>query len=164
MLIAAIIKGYSKGLVLAAFSFFAIIIGLAAALKLSATVSLWLQKSTNIAHYWLPFLSFLIIMVAVYFIVQALAKTVEKILQFALMGWLNKLGGILFFSLLYISIYSTVLFFILQMGILNLYTINNSKTFPFLSQFAPKVIEILSVLLPFLKSVFLDLSNFFATK
>ena len=40
-MIAALFKGYTKGLVVAVFSFAAIIIGLAAALKLSSAVAVW---------------------------------------------------------------------------------------------------------------------------
>ena len=92
IIVAALIKGYSKGLIVAVFSFAALIIGLAAALKLSSVVASWLQTSTSISGYWLPFLSFALVMIAVIFIVKLGAKFVEKTVQFKYVNgkWLKK--------------------------------------------------------------------------
>ena len=83
-MIAALFKGYTKVLVFAVFSFEAIIIGLAAALKLSSAVAVWLKTSTSISSYWLPFLSFALVMFAVVLLVRMGAKVVEKTMQFAI--------------------------------------------------------------------------------
>ena len=61
----AIIKGISRGFIMAVFSFIAIIIGVAAAMKLSYIVANWLQHSFNTGKQWLPFLSFLIVLIGV---------------------------------------------------------------------------------------------------
>ena len=47
LLALAVIKGISRGFIVAVFSFFAIIIGVAAAMKLSYIVANWLQHSFN---------------------------------------------------------------------------------------------------------------------
>jgi len=49
LLVMAIIKGYQKGFIVAFFSIIAFIIGLAAALKLSAVVAEYLIQSVNIS-------------------------------------------------------------------------------------------------------------------
>ena len=48
LLIIAIIKGYSRGLIVALFSFLAIIIGLVAAIKLSAVVAAYLENNAHL--------------------------------------------------------------------------------------------------------------------
>jgi membrane protein required for colicin V production len=161
IMIAAIFKGYSKGLVVAIFSFAGIFIGLAAAIKLSAAVAVWLQKSTNLSGYWLPFLSFIMVMIAVVFLVKIASKIVEKTVQFALMGWVNKLGGILLYTLLYISILSVVLFYFDKMHLLKEETIATSKTYFFIEPIAPKVIAGFGKIIPFFKDMFHQLETFF---
>ncbi|MCX6210332.1 MAG: CvpA family protein, partial [Bacteroidetes bacterium] len=125
----AIIKGYTKGLVLAVFSFAAIILGLLLALKLSTTVSLWLQKSTNISNYWLPFISFALIMLGVVLLAKIGAKIIEKSLQLVMLGWLNKLAGIFLFASLYIIILSIVLFYFDRLGFIKPETFATSKSY-----------------------------------
>ena len=58
LLALAFFKGMKQGLVVAAFSFFALILGLAAALKMSALVAKWLSSAMNVQAAWLPFLAF----------------------------------------------------------------------------------------------------------
>jgi membrane protein required for colicin V production len=45
LIVVAIVKGYSKGIILAIFSVLALIIGIAAAVKLSAVTASWLKDS-----------------------------------------------------------------------------------------------------------------------
>ena len=58
LFILAIIKGLRRGFIVAVFSIIGYIIGLAAALKLSALVAVYLQKNISITGKWLPFISF----------------------------------------------------------------------------------------------------------
>lgn len=139
----AIIKGYTKGLVLAIFSFAAIIIGLLLALKLSATVSVWLQQSTNISNYWLPFISFSLIMLAVIVTARLGAKIIEKSLQLAMLGWLNKLAGICLFAALYTIVLSVVLFYFDKLGFIKPETFAASKSYFIIKPWATKFIQFL---------------------
>ena len=52
--IGAIVKGLQRGLVVAVFSLIAWIVGLAAAMKLSAVVADRLKDSVNLSARWLP--------------------------------------------------------------------------------------------------------------
>ncbi|MFM8759024.1 MAG: CvpA family protein, partial [Methylophilaceae bacterium] len=63
----AIWKGYSKGLVVALFSFVGMVVGMLLALKCSAVVAVWLGEETKLDAKWLPFLAFLLIIIGVYF-------------------------------------------------------------------------------------------------
>jgi hypothetical protein len=74
-MILAVIKGLRNGFVVAVFSFLAIIIGLAAAMKLSTAVAGWLKDSTSISAAWLPFLSFALVMVGVVFLIRLRRET-----------------------------------------------------------------------------------------
>ena len=62
-LVLAIFKGYNRGFIVALFSLIAFIAGLAAAMKLSATVAAYLGDNVGITKQWLPVLSFLIVFI-----------------------------------------------------------------------------------------------------
>ncbi|MFY7965649.1 MAG: CvpA family protein [Chitinophagaceae bacterium] len=160
-IIAAVIRGYSKGLIVAVFSFAAVIIGLAAALKLSSSVAVWLQNSTSISSNWLPFLSFALVMIGVVFLVKMGAKIVEKTVQFVMMGWVNKLGGILLFAALYTSILSVVIFFFDKMHLIKADTIAASKSYWFIQPWAPEVMALFGKIIPAFQDIFLQLEAFF---
>ncbi|BAV09879.1 membrane protein required for colicin V production [Filimonas lacunae] len=163
LMVLAIVKGLQKGLVLAVFSFIAIIIGLAAAMKLSATVALWLQHNTNVGMRWLPALSFIIVIVAVTLLVRWCASLIEVGLDLVLMGWINKLGGALLYMMLYITILSVCLFYAQQMNMLKPETIMASRFYGFIQPWGPKAIEGLGVVLPVFRNMFGELQQFFGS-
>ena len=61
ILILAVIKGYRQGLIVALFSFIALIIGIAAAMKLSVVAAGYIGKAVNISDRWLPIISFAVV-------------------------------------------------------------------------------------------------------
>ena len=61
VLILAILRGYKRGLIVGIFSFIAIIVGLAAAIKLSVVVAGYIGKAVKVSDEWLPFISFIVV-------------------------------------------------------------------------------------------------------
>ena len=61
ILVVAVFKGLRNGFIIAVFSLLALVIGLAAAMKLSTYAAQYLAGSTNISARWLPFVSFLLV-------------------------------------------------------------------------------------------------------
>src|SRR5436190_22020745 len=118
LLALAFIRGVSRGLIVAVFSFFAMIIGVAAAMKLSFIVANWLQHSFNTGKQWLPILSFLIVLIGVIFLVRWLANLIQAAVKMVMLGWLNKLGGIIFYLLLYVAVFSILLFYLTKMNLI----------------------------------------------
>ena len=161
LLALAVFKGYSKGLVVAIFSFLAIFIGLAAALKLSASVAVWLGKSINVGERLLPVLAFVIILIAVAVLTRIVARLIEKTLQVAMLGFVNRLGGILLYIALYTIVFSVFLFYINKLDLVNENTIIESHTYSFIEPWGPKAINTFSNVLPWFKNMFLQLENFF---
>ena len=110
ILVIAVIKGLRKGLVVALFSIVAFIIGLAAAMKLSAAVAVYLQKNVAVSNHWLPVISFLIVFIVVVALVNLGGRLVEKTFEMAFLGLVNRIGGAIFYVLLYTIIFSVFLF------------------------------------------------------
>lgn len=163
LLVMAVIKGFRNGLVVAVFSFLAFLIGMAAALKLSSAVAGWLGTQISVSERWLPVLAFFIVFTGVVLLVRLGAKALEGMLKLAMMGWLNRLGGILFYILLYFFIYSIILFYATQLGVISRTTAEVSRFYPLLYPLAPEMIRLLGVVLPFLKNTFGELEEFFGS-
>jgi membrane protein required for colicin V production len=154
-------KGYSKGLIVAVFSLVAFIVGLAAAIKLSAMVAGWLGTQVSVSKQWLPLLSFALVFMLVSLLVRLGARFIEKTVQFAMLGWVNKIGGILFFAVLYTIILSIIIFYAQQVKILDAKAISASKFYSFLQPIAPKVINGIGSVIPIFKDLFEQLQEFF---
>lgn len=157
----AVMKGFQKGLIIALFSIVAFIAGIAAALKLSALVSEWLSQSTNINVKWIPFIAFILIFFIVVLIIRWSAKLIEKAVEFAFLGWVNKIGGILLFAVLYTVILSVLLFFASQLHVFTQQTIQESKTYAYIQPWGPRVIDSIGTIIPIFKNVFAELQFFF---
>ena len=159
----AVFKGYSRGLIVAVFSFFAIIVGLAAALKLSTVVADWLGHSTNIASKWLPFLSFLLVMIGFILLIRLVAGIIQKGVEFMLMGWINRLGGIVLYVAIYTTVFSVVLFFADKIHLVKQQTIQESVVYSYIEPCGPKIVNGFAVIVPFFKNMFTQLETFFVS-
>lgn len=161
LLVLALFKGLRNGLVLALFSLIAFVIGLAAALKLSATVADYLGENTAISGKWLPVLAFTLVFIGVILLVRLGAKLIEGALRLVMLGWLNRIGGVLFYGLLYLFIYSVLLFYAYQLELIKPQTVSTSITFGYIYPVAPEVLRGMGKVLPFLRDTFSDLETFF---
>ncbi len=157
----AIFKGYSRGFIVAVFSFVSIIIGLAAALKLSVVVSGWLQQNTSVGKSWLPFLSFIIVMIGVILVIRWAAALIQASAETLMLGWLNRLGGIILYIALYITVLSVLLFYLTQMDIIKPETVASSKLYGLIEPVGPRAIDAFGKVIPLFKDLFVQLEQFF---
>lgn len=161
LMILSIIKGFRNGFIVAAFSFLGIIIGLAAAMKLSTLVAGWLQDSTRIAAAWLPFLSFIFIMTGVILLVRLGALLIQSAMEMVLLGWINKLSGIVLYAALYITLFSVLLFYAEKIHWIKAGTFLASRSYAFIQPWGPKAIDLFGAIIPLFKGMFEELSRFF---
>ena len=161
VLLFAIFKGLRKGFIVAVFSFIAFIVGLVAALKLSTVVAAYLDDSVNISARWLPFLSFALVFLLVVVLVRLLAAVVESTVEMAMMGWVNRVAGVMLYAVLYIVIFSVLLFFATEMSFLDEETLQESASYEYISPAGPLVIDAIGSLLPWFRDMFGELQEFF---
>jgi membrane protein required for colicin V production len=161
IIVYAAIKGFRKGLIVALFSFAAIFIGLAAALKLSAVLANYLRERSHTESHWWPMVAFAIIFIAVLFIVRWAAAIVEKTVEFAMLGWINKIGGFLLYVVLYLLIFSIVLFYANQANMIDQETKSRSTGYSYIEPWGPAAINGVGKVIPFFKNIFADLQQFF---
>lgn len=161
LIIIAIIKGLRKGLVVALFSIVAYIVGLAAALKLSAAVAIYLEKNVSVPGKWLPVISFALIFLVVVLLVNWGGKFIEKSFEMVFLGWANKLAGAAIYVALYMIIFSVILFYAEKIHLLQPEAFNKSVTYPYIKPWGPVVIDSFGKIIPWFKDMFTSLENFF---
>ena len=92
----AVIHGLSKGFVSQAFSLVALILGAWLSFKFSVPLGDYLQSYTEVSPTILHVSAFAIILLIVMIITHLVGKGVEKVLKVVMLGWLNKLLGVVF--------------------------------------------------------------------
>lgn len=161
LLLVAVFKGLRLGFIIAVVATLAFIIGLAAALKLSATVAVYLRGHTMLSGRWLPVLAFVLVFVVVVLLVRWLGRLTEAAVDLAMMGWLNKLAGVLLYAAVYTIILSVLLFYAVQMRLISGDTLASSITYSFIRPWGVVVIDGFGSLIPFFKGMFTQLEDFF---
>jgi membrane protein required for colicin V production len=161
LVISAIARGLKRGLIMTLFSFLGLLIGLAAALKLSVYVAAYLQNHTPITGKWLPVISFIIVFAIVVVLVKWIGKMIETAFEFAMLGWINRLGGALLSAGISTLVFSVLLFYADRMHLISQKAETSSITYKMIAPLGPSVIEGLGQVIPFFKNMFRDLEIFF---
>jgi len=161
LMIGAIIKGIQKGLILSLFSLLAYIIGLAAAVKLSAVVANRLASTHTIQGKWLPFVSFILVFLVVTLLVRLMGSFIQQFADTLQLGGLNKIAGIILYALLFGIVFSLILFYAAQLKFIDDDTIQHSMVYPYITPLAPAIIDGLGSVIPFFTDIFKQLEHFF---
>jgi membrane protein required for colicin V production len=161
LLIMAVFKGLQRGLIVALFSMIAFIVGLVAAMKLSTVVAAYLDDSINVSARWLPFIAFGLVFIGVVLLVRLLAALLQSSVEMAMLGWANRLGGVLLYAIMYVIIFSVILFYAVELDFVAPDTLSNSITYAFIRPVGPFVIDSIGTLMPWFRDMFSDLQEFF---
>ena len=94
--IPGIIRGISKGFLEQALSLAGIVLSVWAAFKFSALVCGWLKPYLSLSETTLNVVAFALILVAVCLVVLIVAKLLTKVLEMSMLGWLDKILGLVF--------------------------------------------------------------------
>lgn len=155
------IRGYSKGLIVAAFSVLAVLLGAMSALKLSGIFAIWLSERDLISSGWAQLLSYVILFVGVMLLVRLIGKAIQSSLEVVMLGFVNKaIGGILY-ALVTAVIWSSIIWIGTKMTLISPETIAASKTYTYFEPIAPWVFDHIGKVLPFAKDIFGELQQFF---
>ncbi len=127
LMVIAVYRGARKGLIIGLISLFGWIIGLWAAIKLSDLAAEQIRQVLDIPDRWLWAAAFIAVFFLTLLAVRLIATLAEKLVNMSLMGWLNRLGGIFFYVLLYGLIFSVAIYFAEKVKLLNEETTSSSK-------------------------------------
>ena len=94
--IPGIIRGLSKGFLEQALALAGIVLSVWAAFRFSTLVCVWLKPYVDVSETTLNVIAFALILVAVSLLVLLLAKLLTKVAELAMLGWLDKILGLVF--------------------------------------------------------------------
>lgn len=94
--IPALIQGLRKGFISQVISIISIIAGIWASAKFADIVSAWTSQYLTASEQVLKVISFAIILILVFLILAIIGKAIEGIFKLVMLGWLNKLLGMVF--------------------------------------------------------------------
>jgi membrane protein required for colicin V production len=152
VLIIAILQGYRNGLIRAIISFFSLFIGLVLAFQLAGYVSIQLKEHTKIASQWLPFIAFLVVLILVMILLKMLTGVLQQTADWLMLGWLNKLLGMVLYAFVYCTIISAILYFMQLLGVLEKAKMEAAYSYSYLESWWPYFMKKLSLWVPSIKS------------
>ena len=157
--IIAILQGYRNGLIKAVISFFSLMIGLILAFQFAGWVADFLKEHTQMASHWLPFISFLIILVLVLIILKFISGVLQQTAEWLLLGWLNKVLGIVLYGFIYFTMLSAVIYFLQVLGVIQVAEMKDTYTYTYLQKWWPYCMGKAAIWIPSIKSSFTTFSN-----
>ena len=92
----ALISGIRKGFISQVISIVSLIGGVWVSYEFSEPVGAWLSQYIETTENVLKLISFIIIMIAVFAGLALVGKLLEGIINFVMLGWVNKLLGVIF--------------------------------------------------------------------
>ena len=152
ILIISILQGYRHGLIKAIISFFSLFIGLILAFQFAGYISTILKEHTKIASHWLPFIAFLVVLIGVMILLKMITGILQQSAEWLLLGWLNKLLGMVLYALIYGTILSAFIYFMILLGVIDKATVKDSYSFSYLESWWPYFMKKLSFWIPSIKS------------
>ena len=141
--IPAIIGGIRKGFVRQAAALVALILGIWAGLHFSSFVSNMLRGWLDTSNTIVDILSFTVIFILVILAVTLAGRLIEGVIKIVLLGWLNRILGIIFAIIKYALIFSVIIYLLSALD--SLYDFlpddltGESKLYMAVRSFAPKV-------------------------
>ncbi len=150
IIVTSAIYGAFKGFVSQIVSIISLLLGVWCAFKFSNMVASYIKDIFSIGETAVYIISFTIILIAVIVFGNFLGKGVEKIVQFSMLDWLNRLLGILFCSIKSVVILSLIVYVIKYIN-KSWHLIPDSLFAN--SQLYPHLVELSNKIFPYLQSL-----------
>lgn len=148
--IPAIVSGFSKGFVSQAFSLLALVLGVWLSFKFSVPLGNWLKTYADLPGTVLQIISFATILLIVVLLLKLIGNIIEKLIKVVMLGWLNKLLGVVFSLIKVVLVIGIVI--TLFDSIYNLFPFVSSDTLEE-SLFYYPIKNIAGTVFPFLKEL-----------
>jgi membrane protein required for colicin V production len=153
------ILGFRGGIIRSLLSFVGLFLGVAVAVKCTALVSQYLYKNFAVEAAWWPFVVFIALLVIVVLVMKLIAILMEKVLDGASLGLLNKLSGAAVWCCLMVLLLSLGLWFANQGGLIRPELKAESHTYSYLLPIGPWTLEVMGNIIPWFKGMFEVVTN-----
>lgn len=159
ILIIAILQGFKNGLIRAIVSFLSLYIGLILAFQFAGWVANQLKEHTKIASHWLPFIAFLMVLIVVLLVLRWTSSLLQQTAEWLMLGWLNKLLGVVLYGFIYFTMLSAVVYFLQILGVLEADKMKGAYSYAYLQSWWPYCMGKIGELLPSIKHSIATFSN-----
>lgn len=151
IVLASAVFGAFKGFISQFASMVSLVLGIWGASKFTPAVADYLKGFINASETTLHIICFILLLIAIILICAAVGRILEKIIDFSMLGWMNRLLGIAFCAMKAVVILSliTVLIGYIQKtwGVLPQKMFSDSQLYPYLTEIADKICPIFKSLL-----------------
>lgn len=96
LLLVAAIQGFRKGFIIELASLLALILGIWGGIKFSAFTADFITKHTGYHSQHLGTIAFIVTFIAIVILIHIMAKLLDTVVKAVLLGFLNRLAGIIF--------------------------------------------------------------------
>ena len=104
--------GIKNGLVKQLVALAVLYFGISLSLRFSTSVGNWVVEHIQISEFWSKAISFILIFFAVALVLSLFGRLIEKILQISMLGWLNRLLGIIATFCLFALVLSVIVYLV----------------------------------------------------
>jgi len=146
----AIYLGIKNGLVKQLISLCVIFFGIKLSLQFSEPVAAWLIEHFEMKEFVGKLISFIVIFLVVCIVFSLIGKIIEKIIQITLLGWLDKLLGIVL-SIAVFALAISVLIYLFDLVNSNLQLVEQAKIAE--SKFYPHLLNLAKEAFPRIKEI-----------
>jgi membrane protein required for colicin V production len=154
LVIMAVYKGWTTGLIMSVFSFFSFFIAITLAFFCSAKVAGYFKASAGSDSKWFSFLAFFAVMLGAIILIRIIGKMVEKVVELMLLGIINKIAGIAVFVFLYFGLMSISLVYLLKYQLLSSEFLQESRVGNYIVPFGNWIVFHFSDWFPEIKNLF----------
>lgn len=154
VIVLGFILGFRGGIISSLLSFVGLFMGVAVAVKCTALMSEYLYTNFDVEAAWWPFLVFILLFILVVLIMKLVAIALEKFLDSASLGLLNKLAGAAVWCFLMVLFMSLGLWFANEGGLIRPELSAESYTFSYLIPIGPWALEMMGNVIPWFKGMF----------
>lgn len=141
--------GFKKGLLLEIVGVLAFILAIIGGFKLMETGMVYLSEYFEDFGQLLPFISFLIIFLAIILLINMLGKLLKKMIDMTLLGGFDKFAGAILGLVKWAIGVSILLWLVNNFGVELPGQDEELVLYPFLTELGPKIIASLDIVLPF---------------
>ena len=161
IVIIGIIRGFQHGFIISVFVTAAWILGILGALKFCSVAAVALRDRLHVDSPYTPVIAFILLFILIAIVIYWMGKSLEKVMEVAQLGLINKVLGILLRVGIYFFVFSLFLWLLNQGGLLSPESKTESKTYHTLDIAANSAIDFLEERMPVIKSIFHDVEKFF---
>lgn len=108
----ALFFGIKNGMVKQLVALAVIYFGIVLSLRFATPVSLWVLEHVKMTEFWAKAVSFVLIFFVVALVLSLFGRIIENIIKITLLGWLNKLLGVVMTFILTILLLSVVVYLV----------------------------------------------------